>query len=346
MNAHGAVVRSTRSRIPTVLVRYARRLLAAVVLLLPIAAAQGETSTQDAAQVVPTTGAADPILIQIGSYVERLSDVEWRFDVAVRGYLAGQGIPYSTEMADQLRGLLPSYLEQRKGEVVLLREAQRRELLADQATIDSTLERIRGTLADDEDYGEALASAGFANEQQLVTLIRESDLITQVFDAIGAEVEPTAEQVRVQYVSDRARYTRAETFCARHILVDDEELAATIVADVDAGASFAELAAEHGTDATSTRGGDLGCFGRGQMVAPFENAVVAATVGEVSGPVETQFGYHAIFVYDHVPAQVQPLSDVEAEVREGLRAAMADAYIGGLMRGSGAMSYPERLPAQ
>ena len=329
-------------------------LLLALMLLLPTAVAQGDTTAQDAAPDVAgeaaeqtaLVGTDDPVLIQLGSYVERLSDFEWRFDVAVRGYLAGQGVPYSPEMAAQLRSLMPSYLAQRTSEVVLLREAERRQLLADQDAIDATLERIKGTLAEGEDYDEALAAAGFASEQHLVTLIRESDLITQVVDAIAAEIEPSDEQVRVRFHADRDRFTQAESFCARHILVADRELAESIVADVQGGADFAALAGEHGTDATSTRGGDLGCFGRGQMVAPFEEAVVAATVGEVAGPIETQFGYHAILVYDHVPSQVLPFADVEAEVRESVRGTLVDAHIGGLLRGAGVASFPERLPAQ
>jgi len=308
--------------------------------LLPFAAAQGDT-TPPAASVDE-----DPVLIQVGDTVERLSDLEWRFGVAVRSYLAGQGVPYSPEMGAQLQSLLPSYLAQRASEVVLLREAQRRGLVADQSVIDSTLERIKSTLAEGEDYDEALAAAGFASESRLITLISESDLITQVVDSIAADIEPTAEQIRVRYQADRARYTQAESFCARHILVADQELAASIVEQVRGGGDFAALAGEHGTDATSSRGGDLGCFGRGQMVAPFEAAIIASPVGEVSGPVETQFGFHAILVYDHVPAQVRPLSEVEDQVRESVIGTLVDARIGGLMRGAGVLTFPERLPVQ
>src|SRR5690606_15074065 len=140
------------------------------------------------------------------------------------------------------------------------------------------------------------------------------DLIAKVISAMSDEVEPTDVQVNVRYRADIARYTQPESYCARHILVTDQQVAAGIVADVRGGADFAALAAEHGTDATSTRGGDLGCFGKGQMVAPFEEAVAAATVDEVTGPVETQFGYHAILVYRHDSARVLPLAEVEDQV--------------------------------
>ena len=288
----------------------------------------------------------NPVLIMVGDSVERLSDVQWRFDVAVRSYLAGQGVPYSEEMAAQLRGLMPNYLEQRASEIVLLREAARRQLAVNGETVDSTLERIRSTVEEGEDYGAVLAAAGFASEGHLVTLISESDLIAQVISAMSDEVEPSDVEIRVRYRSDIANYTQPESFCARHILVTDQEVAAAIVADVRGGADFATLAAEHGTDATATRGGDLGCFTRGRMVAPFEAAVAAATVGEVTDPVETQFGYHAILVYQHDSARVLPLAEVVDQVRDSVKGSLVDARIAGMLRGAAASTFPERLPVE
>lgn len=299
--------------------------------------AQGDT---------PQPADPDPVLLRVGDSVERLNDIEWRFGVAVRSYLAGQGVPYSPEMAAQLVSLMPNYLEQRASEVVLLREAARRQLVASQETVDSTLERIKSTLAEGEDYQEKLGAAGFPSEEHLITLIRESDLISQVIGAMSEEVEPTDVEISVRYRADIARYTQPETYCARHILVADEALAASVVADVTAGADFAALAGEHGTDATAARGGDLGCFGRGQMVAPFEEAVVAATVGEVSGPVETQFGFHAILVYQHDAARVLPLAEVRDQVRESVKGSLVDARITGMLRGAAVTTFPERLPVE
>lgn len=329
----------TRYRRPGLLARVAfvaAPLCAALLFGAPAFAQDGESQSMN----------PDPVLIQVGDSVERLSDVQWRFDVAVRSYLSGQGVPYSPEMAAQLRSLMPSYLEQRASEVVLLREAAKRNLVADQDTIDATLERIKGTVQEGEDYATVLAAAGFASEDRLVALIRESDLIAKVIGAMSDEVEPTDLQVSVRYRADIARYTQPESFCARHILVADEQVAADIVADVRGGGDFAALAAEHGTDATSARGGDLGCFGRGQMVAPFEEAVAAATVGEVSGPVQTQFGYHAILVYQHDAARVVPLAEVEDQVRESVKGSLVDARITGMLRGAAATTFPERIPAE
>jgi peptidyl-prolyl cis-trans isomerase C len=80
---------------------------------------------------------------------------------------------------------------------------------------------------------------------------------------------------------------------ASHILVDSKEKAEAILAEANA-LNFGQLASQHSTCPSGQRGGDLGDFGPGQMVKPFEDATLATPVGEISQPVQTQFGYHLI----------------------------------------------------
>ena len=81
---------------------------------------------------------------------------------------------------------------------------------------------------------------------------------------------------------------------ASHILVDKEYLAEDVLKKLKEGNSFESLAKAFSTCPSSEDGGDLGEFGKGQMVAPFEEAAFQLKVGEVSGIVRTQFGYHII----------------------------------------------------
>jgi len=81
---------------------------------------------------------------------------------------------------------------------------------------------------------------------------------------------------------------------ARHILVATLNEATELKNKISAGESFAQLAQAHSTCGSSHRGGDLGQFGPGQMVKPFEDATFALKVLEISEPVQTQFGYHLI----------------------------------------------------
>ncbi len=81
--------------------------------------------------------------------------------------------------------------------------------------------------------------------------------------------------------------------CA-HILVEKQSLANEILVKIRSGESFAKLAEQFSVDGTRKCGGDLGLFGRGEMVKEFEDAAFALEVSEVSGVVKTQFGYHII----------------------------------------------------
>ena len=81
---------------------------------------------------------------------------------------------------------------------------------------------------------------------------------------------------------------------ASHILVETESQATELYNQVSRGADFAQLASQHSKCPSGRQGGDLGMFGRGQMVPEFEMAAFNNPVGQVIGPVKTQFGYHLV----------------------------------------------------
>ena len=81
---------------------------------------------------------------------------------------------------------------------------------------------------------------------------------------------------------------------AKHILVQTLNEAVTLKEQLNSGADFSTLAEKHSKCPSAQNGGHLGVFGRGQMVKPFEDAAFACNVGQVSEPIQTQFGYHLI----------------------------------------------------
>ena len=81
---------------------------------------------------------------------------------------------------------------------------------------------------------------------------------------------------------------------ARHILVASEQACEDLKTQIEGGTDFAEVAMEHSTCPSGKQGGDLGEFSPGQMVREFDEVVFHAEVGQVHGPVKTQFGYHLI----------------------------------------------------
>jgi parvulin-like peptidyl-prolyl isomerase len=81
---------------------------------------------------------------------------------------------------------------------------------------------------------------------------------------------------------------------ASHILCEKMSQAQQVMKELDAGSDFGKLAMKYSTCPSKKKGGDLGFFGKGQMVKEFEQAVFSMKVGEIRGPVKTQFGYHVI----------------------------------------------------
>ena len=81
---------------------------------------------------------------------------------------------------------------------------------------------------------------------------------------------------------------------ARHILVETQEQCEDLKTQIESGTDFAEVARQHSKCPSGQRGGDLGEFGTGQMVPEFDQVVFSKELGQVHGPVQTQFGYHLI----------------------------------------------------
>jgi peptidyl-prolyl cis-trans isomerase C len=122
---------------------------------------------------------------------------------------------------------------------------------------------------------------------------------------------------------------------AAHILVATQEEADAIKAELAGGADFAEIAKAKSTDTGSgANGGDLGWFGLGMMVKPFEDAVVAAKVGEVTGPVQTDFGFHLILVKETRVAEKPTLDQLRDELAAEVENAAINAKIEELTKGA------------
>lgn len=114
---------------------------------------------------------------------------------------------------------------------------------------------------------------------------------------------------------------------AAHILVDSQEKALALKAQIDGGADFAELAKTNSSDGAAANGGDLGWFGLGSMVKPFEEAVVKMKPGEVAGPIQTQFGWHLIKLSETRVASAPTLDSVRAELATEIEKSAVAAHI-------------------
>lgn len=148
---------------------------------------------------------------------------------------------------------------------------------------------------------------------------------------VGAAV--TDEALQAAYDARFKDAAPQTEYSAAHILVETVEEAEKLKADLAGGADFAELAKAHSTDTGSgAAGGDLGWFGLGMMVQPFEEAVVAAKVGDVTGPVQSEFGYHLILVKETRIAEHPPLDAIRDELAAEIENAAITAKIDDLSK--------------
>lgn len=153
------------------------------------------------------------------------------------------------------------------------------------------------------------------------------------------------EAIQAAYDAQYANLPPEPEFNASHILVETEEEAQAIIDELNNGADFAELAVEKSTGPSAPNGGELGWFGLGQMVKPFENAVVDMNVGDISAPVQTQFGWHVLKLNDKRDKPVPTLEQVRPQIMDGLRQAAVEAEIAKLRDGADITLPPEGFDA-
>lgn len=154
---------------------------------------------------------------------------------------------------------------------------------------------------------------------------RRAEILLVDRTKLRGQIEVADEQLQAYYDENVDEFTREEQVRARHILLrvgpDRDQAAAEALAEdlkarIDAGEDFGQLAREYSEDPSNAeRGGDLGLFGRGAMVAPFEEAAFGAEPGTVVGPVTTDFGVHLIDVITKNPGGAQPFEQVKAVVQ-------------------------------
>lgn len=198
-------------------------------------------------------------------------------------------------------------------------------------------EQLLEILVRDAVLAEKARTAGLESDPRVAAQLRfaRRNTLSRAFSEHEAEDpavagEVTEESVKARYDEEIAQLETQEQARARHILVETEEEAKAVKAELDAGADFAELAKEKSTGPSGPNGGDLGYFERGQMVPSFDEAVFALEVGAISEPVQSDFGWHVIKLEDKRQAPPPPFEQVkqllERQMIEEARAARIESY--------------------
>lgn len=188
-------------------------------------------------------------------------------------------------------------------------------------------------LADTEDFARRLA------------YLEDQALRREFFNDI-VETRVTDQAVEAAYDELVADFAPEPEVRARHILVETQEEANDIRAEIEGGREFADAAAEYGTDGTRGTGGDLGYFGAGMMVPQFEEAAFALDIGELSQPVESQFGWHVILLEDRRLSEAPPLDQVRQQVAQQVLYESYEAAIAEIREGTEVTIEDESLASE
>jgi hypothetical protein len=159
---------------------------------------------------------------------------------------------------------------------------------------------------------EAFLAERRVTEKYLQLVAEQSLVVGAVVDAMEAEVEPPTQEEIDTFFEEAS-----QMLCGSHILVASEAEAEDVVARLDAGEDFAEVAAEVSLDGSADSGGNLGCAAPSDYVPEFAEAMEAAEVGVPTAPVETEFGFHVILVReDELPTEEEAIASLKSQAAQ------------------------------
>lgn len=213
---------------------------------------------------------------------------------------------------------------------VLLQQATAADIEVTPEEVEEMIGEFQGQFPTEQAFLLALEEQGFELEEFRIELENQMKIEALIDQEAFTDVSVTDEDVRAFYDQNPQFFEQPEQVAARHILLTSEALESeadrtaaqqrlgAIRADIVAGADFGDMAREHSQGPSGPSGGDLGVFGRGQMVAEFEEVAFGLAVGQVSQVFETAFGFHIVQVTDRIEASTTPFTEVEPRIAEFL----------------------------
>jgi len=269
------------------------------------------------ATVAMATPADDTVIAKVNDIEILQAEVDFIFTTIVlpqvQQQLQGQELP-----EEQKSMIEQNILDQLIVQKLILEQAFHLNITANEEMLNQQLESAKQFMPD-------------ADMDRLEKLLEDDLTVQQVIqEAVVAVLNVSDEEAQGYYDNSLDQFLEPEQVKASHIIVlvqpdapqEDKDTAREkideILAKATAGEDFAELAKEFSEGPSKDTGGDLGFFSRGQMVQPFEDTAFAMNIGDISGVVETQFGYHIIKLTDRKPERQLPFEEVAEQIKQSL----------------------------
>ncbi|MGQ9604060.1 MAG: peptidylprolyl isomerase [bacterium] len=267
------------------------------------------------------------------------------------------GAQIDTSQIDEMKQVLRDQAIRNMIDRELLRQAADKEKIkVEKSDIQERIDEIAQRVGSKEALLERLEVMGMS-EDALRLELENGMRIEKLIEKHSQVKKVSDEEARTFYDQNKERFVQPERIRASHILIQvdanasptekqaERKEAERILSELKKGADFAQLASQYSDCPSKQKGGDLGYFSRGQMVEPFEEAAYALGVGEISGIVETQYGYHIIKLTDRQETRVIPFEEVKPNlidyIQEEKKQEAIGKYLEGL-RSSAKIEYPKQ----
>lgn len=207
-------------------------------------------------------------------------------------------------------------------EEIIAQKSKEKDIKVTDEEIEEKLEEIQSTLGGEEAYKEFLDTNGIP-EEYFRNNTKKEILMEKYYKDYLESTELDEKEIEEFYEENKDGLVVVR---ARHILLNDEEEGKKALERLESGEDFEKVALEESLDGSAAQGGDLGYFTQGNMIKEFEDAAFALKVGEISGLVKTEVGYHIIKVED----RKESLEDLEEQIAMVLKQQKYEEHIKGL----------------
>ncbi len=286
-----------------------------------------EKKTEAASAEKQKAGEKDPAALVNGTGISR-AELDKEYNRLTQRFQQ-QGKMIGEDQKEEFRKNVLDNLINRE---LLFQEGEKKGITADEKAVDARFAELKQQMPDEASFEKMLTQMG-VSEADIRNEIERGMVIQDFIDQnLTAGIKISDAEIKEFYDANPDYFKKPEQVKASHILIkadsvkDDETAkkeARSKIREVQEklkkGEDFAELAKSHSQCPSASKGGDLGYFGKGRMVKPFEEAAFTLKPGETSDIVVTQFGYHLIRVTEKKEASVVPLEEAKNKIAEHLK---------------------------